>query len=339
MLDPRRLEKRSLYLAVLLCAGVSLAGCGDDGEAEGAETSKTAAPAAGAGPYVRVLGTVQDGGLPHAACDCARCDLARRDPARRRWVASLAVVIPRTGGVYLIDATPDVRQQIDRLADVRDAPRGQVDRAPVDGVLLTHAHIGHYLGLAFFGFEAVHTRNLPVYCTPRMAEFLRRNGPWGQLVEIGNIDLVESPPGGGFELAEGVRVEPLAVPHRDEYSDTVGFVLRGPRRSLLYVPDTDGWEAWETPLTEVLQGIDVAILDGSFYSLDELPGRDLATVKHPLIIHSMDLLQETVAAGKTTVYFSHMNHSNPVLEVDSAARRDIEARGFFVLAEGQELPL
>ncbi len=296
------------------------------------------------GPYVRVLGTAQDGGFPHAACGCSRCELARHDPAVRRGVASLGLIVPSTAGgqaakVYLIDATPDVRRQIDMLADVRDAPEGRVDRAPVDGVMLTHAHLGHYTGLAFFGFEAVHTNKLPVFCTPAMAEFLSSNGPWSQLVTIGNVELRQVAPGSSFELGGGVRVELLPVPHRDEFADTVGFVLRGPRRSLLYVPDTDSWDAWKTPLPDVLRDVDVAILDGSFYSLDELPGRDISQVKHPLITVSMDLLQAIVDAGETEVYFSHMNHTNPVLMPGSTERDEIEKRGFHVLEDGQEIGL
>ena len=112
----------------------------------------------------------------------------------RRLISSLAIVLPASREVYLVDATPDVRRQIDLLADVRDAPAGQVDRAPVDGVMLTHAHLGHYTGLAFFGFEAVHTSGLPVFCTPRMADYLRSNGPWSQLVAIGNLELREVAP-------------------------------------------------------------------------------------------------------------------------------------------------
>ena len=329
--NPRR------TLAGALAGAVLALGCGT-GEAEGEEE---APPVPSRAPYVRVLGTAQDGGLPHAACSCRRCERARSDPAARRHVAGLALVVPSENGhaVYLLDATPDVRRQLDMLADVREAPPDRVDRAPVDGVFLTHAHLGHYTGLAFFGFEAVHTQGLPLWCTPRMADYLRRNGPWSQLVDFGNVALKEVAPGGAVELAGGVRVELLAVPHRDEYADTVGFVVRGPRRSLLYVPDTDAWSAWATPLPEVLAGVDVALLDGSFYSMDELPGRDMSAVKHPLITLSMDLLQETVDSGSIEVWFTHFNHSNPVLEADSAARREIERRGFGVLDDGQEIGL
>jgi len=290
-------------------------------------------------PRVVVLGTVQDGGLPQAGCTCAQCAAARRDPARRRHVASLALVVPATGHTWLIDATPDLAAQIDRIHAWRSHPEGRPDRRPVDGVLLTHAHVGHYLGLALFGFEAVDTRDLPVYGSPRMAAFLRGNGPWSQLVARRNVELREFRPGEPFALDAGVTVTPIAVPHRDEFTDTMAFLFRGPRRALLYVPDTDAWASWPRPLPEVLRGVDVALLDGTFASRDELPDRDVAKIKHPLIVDTMDLLAPLVRAGGLRVLFTHLNHSNPALDPASPARRAIEARGFRVLAEGDELAL
>jgi pyrroloquinoline quinone biosynthesis protein B len=283
---------------------------------------------------------VQDGGLPHVACTCVRCERARREPAFRRHVASLAIHLPAGNKVFLIDATPDLGEQLEAVRQLRGrAPLGRVDRAPVDGVLLTHAHIGHYLGLAFFGFETVHTQGLPVWASPRMAAFLRANGPWSQLVTKGEVELREVRPGEPVALGEGVTVTPLQVPHRDEYSDTMAFFVRGPRRTVLYVPDTDSWRAWPRPLTEVLRGVDVALLDGTFYSLDELPGRAVSAIGHPLITETMDLLQPLVAAKKLAVAFTHLNHSNPALEPESPARKAIDSRGFRVLAEGEEIGL
>jgi len=294
---------------------------------------------ADAGPRIVALGTVQDGGLPQAGCTCAQCTAARRDPARKRHVASLALVVPETGHTWLIDATPDLSAQIDRIHTWRAHPEGRPDRAPVDGVLLTHAHIGHYLGLALFGFEAIDTRDLPVYGSPRMVAFLKANGPWSQLVARRNVDLRELRPGAPLALDRGVTVTPIPVPHRDEYTDTLAFLIRGPRRALLYVPDTDAWASWPRPLTDVLRGIDVALLDGTFYSPAELPDRDVTKIKHPLIESTMDLLAPLVRAGRLRVLFTHLNHSNPVLDPASPARRRIEARGFGVLAEGEEIPL
>ncbi len=301
----------------------------------------TGAKADAADPFLRVLGIAQDGGLPHAACTCEHCDAARNDPARRHFVASLGLVIPTDSQnhVYLIDATVDVREQLDLLADVRNPKRGGVDRAPLTGIFLTHAHMGHYTGLMFLGFEAVHSSGLPVYATDRMADFLRDNQPWRQLVTLKNIALQELTPGVAVLLAEGIQVEPLLVPHRDELSDTVGYIVRG-ERNVLYVPDTNGWHLWTTPVEQVIDDadIDVALIDASFYSLEELPGRNLDNVPHPLVGQSMDRLQDNVDRGLEVV-FIHLNHSNPALDPDSAARAEIESRGFQLGTEGMEIPL
>ena len=293
------------------------------------------------GPRVIVLGTVQDGGMPQIGCDCSNCSRARKDPRFVRHVASLAIHVPKTGHVYLVDATPDLAAQIELIHAFRPHPAGRVDRAPVDGVLLTHAHIGHYLGLAQFGFESLNTKDIPVWSSPRMAEYLRTNGPWSQLVRLGNIVLREFQPGEPFELEEGITIKPFPVPHRDEYSDTMAFVIRGSRKTLLYVPDTDSWTAWPKPLTDVLaaEKVDIALLDGTFYSPDELPDRDVTKIKHPLVTQTMDLLEPLVKAGKLRVYFTHMNHSNPALDADGSARKAIEARGFRVLQEGEAFEL
>lgn len=301
-----------------------------------------AAPPPPSGASVVVLGTVQDGGLPHPACSCERCEAARRDPARKRHVASLGVLLPASKRAVLIDATPDLPAQLAALAAAaawRPAAVGRVERSPVDGVILTHAHVGHYLGLAFFGFEAVHTRGLPVWATPRMSAFLSANGPWDQLVRLGNVELRPIAPGGSVDLGDGVSATLIAVPHRDEYSDTVAVLLAGPRAKLLYVPDTDAWKGWLKPLPEVLVGVDVALLDATFYSGDELPGRPAASIGHPWVTETMDLLEPLVREEKVRVLLTHLNHSNPALDPASPEAKEIVRRGFAVAREGEEFPL
>jgi pyrroloquinoline quinone biosynthesis protein B len=293
------------------------------------------------GPHLRLLGTAQDGGLPHAACTCPRCDAARHDAARARLVASVAIVDPGAGQAFMVDATPDIHEQLHALHDVGDRPEGRADRAPVAGILLTHAHIGHYLGLALLGFEAVHTRELPVWASPRMSEYLRQNGPWEQMVRIENIDLRPVGPEQRIELTPALHATPLLVPHRDEYTDTYGFLIEGPHANVLYVPDTSPWRTWSTPLPEFLEAheVDVALLDATFYSGDELPGRDLDTLAHPLVVDTMDLLQPLVDDGKVKVYFTHLNHSNPALDPSGPELAEIRRRGFEVASDGQHIPL
>jgi pyrroloquinoline quinone biosynthesis protein B len=277
--------------------------------------------------------------MPHTGCEHAACAAARKDPKLARRVASLAIVAG--GRTFLVDATPDLPAQIQEVHAFRPFPEGRVDRTPFDGVLLTHAHIGHYLGLAHFGFESLNTKDLPVYVSPRMAEYLRTNGPWSQLVKLGNVKLVEIKPGEWFSLGEGISAKAFAVPHRDEYSDTMAFLIRGPKRTLLYVPDTDTWKTWTRPLPQVIadEKVDYALLDATFYSPDELPDRDVTKIKHPLVTDSMELLGPLVKAGKVKVWFTHLNHSNPALDPHGEARKNIEAKGFRVLDEADELDL
>jgi pyrroloquinoline quinone biosynthesis protein B len=330
---------------LLLWAGLALAvvmSCAASGEPEmvasgAAEGAAAKMPADG--PRVVVLGTVQDGGMPQTACACDRCTRARHDPSLARHVASLAIDFPKTDHTYLVDATPDLAAQLEEIHSFRHHPEGRVDRQPVDGVILTHAHIGHYLGLALFGFESLNSKNLPLWVSPRFAEYLRTNGPWSQLVRLNNVAIREFEIGKPFALEEGVTVTPIQVPHRDEYSDTMAYLIKGPNKSLFYVPDTDTWDTWTTPLPEVLKDVDYALLDATFYSPDELPDRDVKKIKHPLATVSLDLLEPLVKKGRLKVYFTHMNHSNPALDRDGAARKHIESRGFHVLDEGNEFAL
>ena len=294
-------------------------------------------PTAVEGPRVRILGIAQDGGLPHAACSCTNCTAARTDPNRASGVASLGIIA--ADKAYLVDASPDIIQQLATLSDVRTLEPNRVDRTPVDGVFLTHAHIGHYLGLALLGFEAVNTKELPVWCSQKMGDFLTKNAPWDRLISQKNLALNVEQSGAAVALAGGVQVTPIGVPHRAEYTDTYGYLMAGARQRVLYIPDTSPWHAWSHPMEDVLEGVNVALLDGTFYSGDELPGRDLSKIGHPLMVDTMDRLQSRVDAGTLKVIFVHLNHSNPALDPTSEARKTVEKRGFSVGVTGQEFPL
>jgi pyrroloquinoline quinone biosynthesis protein B len=277
-----------------------------------------------------VLGIAQDGGVPHIGCEQELCVRARRDGSHRQRVASLGLIDDAAGQRFLIDATPDLSSQI---ADLRRQSAPADRRRPVDGILLTHAHIGHYAGLMYLGREALGSTGTPVYATPRMASFLRANGPWSQLVSLGNIELREMEPGKEFSLSPGLWVTPLAVPHRDEFSDTVAFRIRGPSRRLLYVPDIDKWERWERKIEEEVAAVDVALLDGTFFEAGELPGRSLAEIPHPLVEETVRRLPSL--GGR--VWFVHLNHTNRLLW-DRRALRELAGKGFHVARDGEELP-
>lgn len=279
-----------------------------------------------AGPEAIVLGIAQDGGVPHAGCHRDICAEARQDPSRRRLVASLGLVDPAAGKRYLIDATPDFAEQMERLGGVPDA------------ILLTHAHIGHYLGLAQLGREVLNARKVPVYGTPSMARFLRENRPWSRLIALGNIEVRELEPGAELVLTPGIAVTAIRVPHRDEDSDTVAFLVRGPRRKVLWLPDIDKWAKWDRKLAEFLADPSLtAFVDGTFFSADEIPGRSLAEIPHPLVSETMALVEADPSA-KGRLVFVHLNHTNRLLW-DKDASRAIEERGFSVASEGETVSL
>lgn len=259
-----------------------------------------------AAPYTLVLGIAQDGGYPQAGCNREDCVAAWKDPRKRQRVASIAVVDPESGQRWVIDATPDFPSQLRTLDEA--APRRK-DGPLLDGILLTHAHIGHYVGLAQLGREVLGAKGVRVYAMARMRDFLERNGPWDQLVRLNNISLVTMD--GEFALNERIKVTPLVVPHRDEYSETVGFIVRGPTRAVLFLPDIDKWEKWAMPLESALERVDVAYVDGTFFTADELPGRDLKEIPHPLISETMERLANSPLRSR--VRFIHLNQSNPLL--------------------------
>jgi pyrroloquinoline quinone biosynthesis protein B len=172
-----------------------------------------------------------------------------------------------------------------------------------------------------------------------MREFLTRNGPWSLLVDTHAIELREMPLAGEVELAPDLHVSALVVPHRDEFSETLAFVIRGPHRSLLYLPDIDKWERWELRLEDVLARVDVALLDGTFFADGELPGRSMAEIPHPFIVETLERLRDAPAALRAKVVFTHLNHTNPACDSRSTARARIEAAGMRVAREGERIEL
>jgi pyrroloquinoline quinone biosynthesis protein B len=253
-------------------------------------------------------------------------------------VASLALVEPDAQRFYLVDATPDITRQIDLIPEPAFRRRA-AERRPFDGIFLTHAHIGHYTGLDVLGNEGMGIRDTPVYCTEAMASFLASNAPWSLLVDQGRIVLRPLELDRWHRIDEHLEAQLWRVPHRDEFADTVGFVFRGLSASLLYIPDINGWRIWDRDVAEAVTGVDVALLDGSFWSMDELPGRSMDDLPHPLMTQTMDALQAVVDRREARVVFTHLNNSNPALGEGGGQAREIARRGFEIAREGMRLEL
>lgn len=281
-----------------------------------------------------VLGTIQDGGLPHIGCVCPRCRAAFQDPARAAYAASLAVIDYRREqpAVWIIDATPDIKWQLAMLADELgpDLQRNGRLRQP-DGLFLTHAHLGHIGGLPQFGPEAMAVRDMPLFGTPPLIRLLQETSLWRPV--ISRLLMRPVLPGETITLAPGLTITAVPVPHRDEWEvGTVAYRLDGPQKKLLYLPDIDGWDLWPEA-RENLAAVDVALVDASFFSPDELGGR--APVAHPLVPETL----RRFADIPSQLFLTHINHTNPILDRDSAERREVLQSGVKIAYRGLKFSL
>jgi pyrroloquinoline quinone biosynthesis protein B len=286
----------------------------------------------GQGQQLVVLGVAQDAGYPQigAVHEFAAVELGQR---KRQQVVALGVVDEKAQQKFLFEATPDMPAQLFALNNYWPTP-GTVPT----GIFLTHGHMGHYTGLLYLGREALGASAVPVYAMPRMTSFLTTNAPWSQLVTLKNIELRPLVDGQQVVLNPKLKVTPLLVPHRDEFTETVGFEIQGAHKKAVFIPDIDKWSKWPTSLPEVIKHADYVLLDATFYRNGEIP-RDMAEVPHPFVEETMKLLADLPAAERAKVYFIHFNHTNPLLNPASPERQQVLRQGFRVAEEGLELAL
>lgn len=281
-----------------------------------------------------VLGNVQDAGSPHIACrkDCCRDLFDHPDPIRQ--VISLGIIDHTTGKTYLLEASPDLPRQAKTLSQAAGTGR----ELP-DGIFLTHAHIGHYAGLMYLGKEATNASNVPVYGMPRMREYLATNGPWSQLVTTGNIALRSLVADSTIVLSPALRITPFLVPHRDEYSETVGYLIEGPNQKALFIPDIDKWEKWDRRIEDLMANVDYAFLDATFYDAAELNTRDISQIPHPFVSESMERFAPLSAAERGKIHFLHFNHTNRLLDPKSVEYATVHENGMNVADYGESFGL
>ena len=281
--------------------------------------------------YITVLGIAQDGGYPQAGCTAEHCLRHWRGEEEKRQVVSLGLTDQASGQNWLFEATPDFTSQLQQLQQASGS-------SSLSGIFLTHAHMGHYAGLLQLGREAMGAKGIPVYVMPRMKEFLEKNAPWSQLVALGNIKLILMEQDQPIQLTPNLRVIPLKVPHRDEFSETVGFRIETNEKSLLFIPDIDKWPLWEKDIRVEVARVDVALLDATFYQEGELPYRNMSEIPHPFVAESIALFSPLPAVEKRKVKFIHFNHTNPLI-LEGSERDAVKKLGFEVATEGERIVL
>ena len=276
---------------------------------------------------LKILGVVQDGGMPHLGNNKTCCENIKKD----KYVTSLMLMNNENNESFLFDASPDINKQLNFMGD-----RIKKD---LKGIFLTHAHIGHYTGLMYFGREALNSKLVNVYAMPRMKKFLEENGPWSQLVSLQNISIIELSNESKISIDSNVIVQPVEVPHRAEFSETVGYKIYGPNKTALFIPDIDKWYLWEKSIVDEIKQVDYAIIDATFYDSKEVNYRDISEIPHPFVTESMDLFDSIDIKEKNKIYFIHLNHTNPLINKDSDQYKLVRNKGYNVAEEGMKLNL
>ncbi len=279
---------------------------------------------------VTLLGIAQDGGRPQAGCTRPCCQ--GLSPSDAAFPVALGITDGDTN--HLIEATRCLGQQLTIW--------GQTN---IDNVFLTHAHFGHVDGLGLFGRETMNAKNVGLYISSEMEHLVDRTPQWSLMVDQGVFAPSVFHDGDVIQLSSSLTIQPLKVPHRDELSDMHAFILRGPNRSLLFLPDHDTWEetltrhhastirSWLASLK-----VDIALVDGTFWSSDELAGRNQDKVPHPPVSQTLEMLGSR-AEGDPALHFIHLNHTNPLYDPNSEASAELTRSGWGVAAQGQRFTL
>jgi len=283
--------------------------------------------------YITILGIAQDAGYPQIDCDKDCCKLFYDKKETKKLVSCLGLIDLENSKKWLFDATPDIGEQVFNLK------KNHLDNGNViDGVFLTHAHIGHYTGLMHFGFEAMGAKNIPVYAMPKMKNFIETNGPWSQLVDYNNIELKALQHDSLIKLNTKLTVQPFLVPHRDEFSETVGYKIIGPNKTALFIPDIDKWHIWKRDIIEEVKKVDYAFLDASFFKDGEI-SRPMSQIPHPFTTETAALFRNEDQETKAKIHFIHFNHTNPALLESHHLKDSIRGLGFNFAKEGEVFPL
>jgi len=281
--------------------------------------------------FITILGNVQDAGYPHIGCEKNCCNKNFNSSAVN-FVTSLGVTDLVDNKSFLFEATPDISKQLKFLNN------NYSSSTIVDGVFITHAHIGHYTGLMYFGREALGAHKVPVYVMPKMKQFLESNSPWNQLIDLDNVQLREIFKNKKITISKNLIIVPFTVPHRDEFSETVGYKIIGPNKSALFIPDINKWSLWDKDIVAEVKDVDYAFLDATFFKDGEV-NRPMDEIPHPFIVETINLFKNESIQVKNKIHFIHFNHTNISLQYKNPVIDSIRKLGYNFARFGDQLSL
>ena len=271
---------------------------------------------------ITLLGNAQDAGRPQFGCNEKCCGDARENTNLSRMPVSLGLHGDEVG---LVEVTRCIESQMSLIKNPQ-----------ISEIWLTHAHLGHIEGLGQFGRESLNSKNIKLRCSDSVADYLKSHPIWQKLFDRGNLILEEF---------HSDNVIPIEIPHRSQDFDTHSILFKGKNNNLLFLPDHDNWEKtlnfvghqspkeWFASLSA-----DIVLLDGTFWSLDELKNRVQADIPHPPVCNTLDLMGKKEDVDPRII-FIHLNHTNPLHYRDSEEYQKVEKMGWEIGEEGVEFNL
>lgn len=284
---------------------------------------------------IKFLGIAQDAGIPQIACNCKICSAINAGKRKAESPVALGLINNKTGNKFLIEASPDLPNQYQKLINIEK-------KESLAGILISHAHIGHYAGLMFLGREALNSKEMKVYTSFKMGSFLNENAPWNQLIKLKNINLVNFENLKKFKLDENLYITAIEVKHRNEYADTFGFIIENEETNskVFFLPDIDSWNGFEEELKFLFNTCNFLILDATFYTkkeVTEITGRDAKEIPHPSIEDTIKFVLDNKLNPKKVI-FTHFNHTNRILHDDKIYNELID-KGFIISKDGMEIEI
>jgi pyrroloquinoline quinone biosynthesis protein B len=302
---------------------------------------------------IKILGAAAGGGLPQWNCTCANClALRQHHPHIQARTQSQLAVTADDATWFLINASPDLRQQFLNNPEIHPDPAKGLRNTPVAAIILTSADLDHVLGLLLMR-EFTPVR---IYATRPVINILKKNSFFHMLDRLpGQSRWTEIEPSVPFEAGNGLTCTPIALSNTlptyiseedraslDSTGATIGLILEDPQGTrAAYLPALPSVSA---PLKQLLSTCSTIFIDGTFWSDDELqkiqPGTSLArSMGHLPIAGTEGSLASLQNLKSTRKIYTHINNTNPILQEQSSERRAVEDAGWEVAWDGLEITL